>query len=130
MDILSGVYSLGQGVLPRDEVIDPGDKDILVTTHMRDEKRRLPAIVFERHHSDLVPLVGRCTSDVAVAQHRGNTIVAVGEDVGFDSDTLAGCPLDGKTAIVIRRDVFDHDAPSAVLRKRTRGQRLVVTARE
>jgi hypothetical protein len=46
---------------------------------------------------------------------RGNMIVAVGENIGFDRDRIANDALDGKMARVdLRLDAFDHDALSSI----------------
>src|SRR4051794_20034406 len=74
----------------------------------------LPAVVDERAHPHLAPFFFGL---MAVADDRADQIVAVGEDVGLDEDTLALDPLRRKAAVVdLRRYAFDDDALATVKR--------------
>src|SRR4051794_30848984 len=78
----------------------------------------LPAVVDERAHPHLAPFFFGL---MAVADDRADQIVAVGEDVGFDEDTLALDPLRRKAAVVdLRRYAFDDDALATVKRLHVR----------
>jgi hypothetical protein len=48
-------------------------------------------------------------------QRRGNRVVAVGEDVGFDADMIADGALGRKAAAIdLGRDAFNDDALASI----------------
>src|SRR5690606_35620240 len=99
-------------VAPRQERIDPGRERVLVAADVRDAKRAAPAVVAERLERSLAP---GALIRPPVKQQRGDAVVPVREDVGFDGDRLADDALDRESpAVDLGRDPFDNGAAAAV----------------
>ena len=76
-------------------MIDPALHLVAVSAQLRHAKRRIPAVVHERLHRNLGPLVGA----LAVREQRsGNRIVAIGEDIRLDADLIADGAFGGKAS--------------------------------
>jgi hypothetical protein len=85
--------------------------------HFRNDKAPGPAIVADRQQGRLAPF--RAVR-LAVEQHAGKGIVAIGEEVGADDHFLAHGALDGKAAAVN----LGLDALNDHTGRKMRGQRL------
>ncbi len=110
--VLAGLDPAAELVAPGGEAIDPGPHRVGVAAEHLDGERRREAVVAERLHAHLV---GAALALAAVADDRGDDVVAVGEDVGGHVDLVAGDPLHAEAAGVdARAKVLDHDPPPAV----------------
>ena len=108
----TGVHAFVQIAVPRQEVIDPALDGEGVEAQRLDEELRVPAVVRQRQHPDLPRLLLRL---VAVTHHRGDQIVAVGEDIRLRRHDVADDTLRREAAVVDRRcNVFDDDSFSTV----------------
>ncbi|GIX28173.1 MAG: hypothetical protein KatS3mg123_2054 [Burkholderiales bacterium] len=96
----------GEIVPPGQEGVHPGGHGVAVAAQALHRKAPAPAVVAQGLHRPLMPLVFRL---VAVAQHAGQHVVAVGEGVGLHHHPLADHPLDGEAAAVhLRAHALDH----------------------
>ncbi len=110
--VLAGLDPAGELVAPGGEAIDPAPHRVGVAAEHVDGERRREAVVSDRLHAHLVEAA---LALAAVADDRGDDVVAVGEDVGGDVDAVAGDPLHAEAAGVdARAQVLDHDPPPPV----------------
>ena len=91
---------------PRRQVVHPGADGVSVAPQGRDAEGSPPAVVAERRHRRLVPLV----VVLAAPQELGEDgVVAVGEAVGLDGHHVARDPLGREApAVDLRGDRLDH----------------------
>jgi hypothetical protein len=88
-----GIELLTEVAPPGGEGVDePGD-GVLVHAELRDAEASAEPIVAVRFHTRDVP---RLRSRFAKAQHRGDDVVAIGEDVRLDQHFVADDTLDGE----------------------------------
>jgi hypothetical protein len=95
-----------------------------MSTQPFDGKLRRPSVVHERLHGDFGPAI---ISVVPMQHRRGDSVMAVGEDVSLDLYGIADNPLDREYTVVdAGRDILDDDARSAIATaiKENRGGRL------
>ena len=93
-------------------MIDPPGDGVEVFAGVGDRELASPAVVAQRLHGDCGP---GGDSLQAIQKARGDVIVAVGEDIRFDFDRVAGDALDGKAARVdLGLHALDHDALSSI----------------
>ena len=110
LHVLRRFDALGELPVPRPERVDPALDRVDVPPDLGRGEASAPAVVDQRCHRRLGPLLRRL---VPVPQHRRQRVVAVGEHVGLDHDDFAHRALGRKPARVdLGRDRFDGDAPA------------------
>jgi len=117
-DVLARRHALGELQAPGQEPVDPCLERIDVSTELGHGELRPPPVVPERAHTLLGPR-GSCM--VPVAHDTGESVMAVGENVGLDGHLLSQGAVAGKPpAIDLRRNCFDDHAAPAVQKRRLR----------
>ena len=122
-----GVDAAREVVPPRQKRVYPGRDRVAIPAHVTDGERATPAVVPERAHRRLVPLL----FVVPPVQDRAvDAVVAIGETVGLDVDRFADDALDRKAAPFDGgSDVFDDGPDATVGRKFLRRSRMSRTHR-
>src|SRR6266568_5688721 len=94
-------------------MVDPALHLETITTEIADSECGFPPVVHQWKHGDLSPLFG----SLAMCKERsGNGVVAVGEDVGFNTDLIADGAFRGKPSAIHLGCDFFNDYPSASAR--------------
>ena len=102
------VHPLLEVVLPRAERIDPAGDVVLPSTDVGQSHRSAPAVIAERLHLRLLPVLG---AGCASAQGGAQFVVAVGEDVCFHDQRVAHDAFDREVPVIDAwRYVLDDDA--------------------
>ncbi len=113
-DILAGGEALRQVARPGGEVVDPGDDGVAVAADLLDRERRPPAVVDERRHRCLGPVL---VDLAAMEEDDGDHVVPVGVGDGLDLHRVADDALDRERAAVdAGGDAVDDDAAAPVAR--------------
>ncbi len=107
---------LAEIALPGGEVIDPGAHGVEIAAHRRRREACDPAIVVERRHRLLDPLVRAFR---AIEEHAVHGVVAVGEHIRLDDDGLADHAL--------HREIFLQSTCGAMFSMTTRALLILAT---
>ncbi len=113
-NVAADVHLPLQLVNPGAKRVRPGLDAECVQAVPRERQLRLPRVVADKPHRLLAGL-RRLRSELAPADHGGEVVVALLEDVGRDAHRLARHPLHRKPAAVeLRLDVLDDGAAPAL----------------